>query len=99
MKAIVKITGEVVDVTPHTMMNISCASYKDKNGRILPSTSLEFEKQIDWEQRRYELAKDISCAYLQAHTNVPFLEIAKVSVKFADELITQLKEIPTINSD
>lgn len=54
---------------------------------------------INWEQRRYELAKDISCAYLQAHTNVPFLEIAKVSVKFADELITQLKEIPTINSD
>lgn len=91
MKAIVKITGEVVDVTPYAMMNITCASFKDGNGRIIPSTALEFEKRIDWEQRRYELAKEISCAYMQSHSNIPFFEITKVSVKFADELIAQLK--------
>lgn len=91
MKAILKATGEVVEVTPIGMMSIYCASFEDGNGRKFPSTALEFEKRIDWEQRRYELAKDISCAYMQSHGTIPFFEIAKVSVKFADELITQLK--------
>ena len=97
MKAIVKATGIVVDVEKSTVSGYN--GYIDKAGRWYYYDELKNCGNIDWEQRRYELAKDISCAYLQAHTNVPFLEIAKVSVKFADELITQLKEIPTINSD
>lgn len=91
MKAIIKLTGEQVDVIHGGMMNIACASYRDKNGRMIPATALEFEKNIDWEQRRYEIAKDITCAYMQAHSNIPFTDIADVSVTFADKLIVQLK--------
>jgi hypothetical protein len=92
MKAIVKLTGEHIDVTPYGMMSISCASYKDESGRMIPATALEFEKNIDWEQRRYEIAKDITCAYMQTHIcNIPFKDIVEASVTFADKLIDQLK--------
>jgi hypothetical protein len=91
MRAIVKLTGEQIDVTPYGMMSISCASYKDESGRMIPATALEFEKNIDWEQRRYEIAKDITCAYMQAHSNIPFKDIVDISVTFADKLIDKLK--------
>lgn len=58
MKAIVKNTGEVVNVRPCSEpMNVRLAFYETEHGRKFPVTALEFEKKIDWEQRRYEVAK------------------------------------------
>lgn len=58
MKAKVKNTGEVVNVRPCSEpMNVRLAFYETEHGRKFPVTALEFEKEIDWEQRRYEVAK------------------------------------------
>lgn len=54
------------------------------------------EKKIDWEQRRYELAKAAMqgfCSNSQKQfINVDSSIIAKLSICFADALIKKLKE-------
>lgn len=63
MKAKVKDTGEVVEVRPCSEpLNVRLAFYETENGRKFPMFALEFEKEIDWEQRRYEIAKDVTAA-------------------------------------
>lgn len=60
MKARVKDTGEVVDVRPCSEpLNVRLAFYETENGRKFPMFALEFETEIDWEQRRYEIAKEL----------------------------------------
>ncbi len=58
-------------------------------------------KEIDWEQRRYEIAKDVLNAILQlpsptiaAHdTNMTVMEYnVRLSVKYSDALIEELKK-------
>ena len=48
-------------------------------------------KEIDWEQRRYEVAKDILCIYLQEYPNDDN-EMAQSAVCCADSLIAELKK-------
>lgn len=59
MKAILKATGEAVEVNSLGTMSISCGAYRTNDGRMIPATALEFERVIDWEQRRYELIKEL----------------------------------------
>lgn len=52
-------------------------------------------KGIDWEQRRYEIAKDMMAAALnkpceEIHTGTPDMQ-AEWAVAFADALIAELK--------
>ena len=58
--------------------------------------ALEFEKGIDWEQRRYEIAKDMIAAFLSNSCSNVYLgnhdEQAKYAVTFADALIAELKK-------
>lgn len=58
--------------------------------------ALEFEKGIDWEQRRYEIAKDMMAAFLSNSCSNVYLgnpdEQAKYAVTFADALIAELKK-------
>ncbi len=99
MKAKLKATGEQVEVTPNGMMNISCASYKDKSGRMIPSTALEFDKEIDWEQRRYELAKAAMQGFITNNelferfeeNAEAFHDLCSDSISITDEMIKQLK--------
>lgn len=97
MKCRIKSSGEIVDVISWGF-DCSWTNYV-KDGIEIKSTLNYYkdfepivENNIDWEHRRYEIAKDISCAYLQAHSNIPFDDISKVSVEFSDKLIKQLKE-------
>lgn len=62
---------------------------------------MQLEVDWDWEKFRREAAKDIVCAILSAgmeQTNDKnehfhsFEELARVSVKWSDELIKQLQE-------
>ena len=46
----------------------------------------------DWEQRRYEIAKDIYCKYLTEIKDLPSKDLAELSVHRADELIEALKK-------
>ena len=49
-------------------------------------------KEIDWEQRRYEIAKDALAALLSDPTIGVNTSYSKVAVDYADALIEELKK-------
>ena len=48
-------------------------------------------KEIDWEQRRYEIAKDV-LSILVSSPNLADCEMPSAAVYFADALIKELKK-------
>lgn len=97
MKAKIKSTGEIVDLSPSgvTSVHRTCTKYATKDGRELLDLALEFLPNIDWEQRRYEIAKDAMNGLLSAPVvdgvNPSVKDIATFSVRLADALIKELK--------
>ena len=61
MKARVKSTGEIVEISPSgvTTVQRTCTKYATKDGRELLDMALDFLPNINWEQRRYEIAKEV----------------------------------------
>ena len=49
-------------------------------------------KQIDWEQRRYELTKAINISFVRANPEKHIWPFVKFSIEAADTLIKGLKE-------
>lgn len=94
MKAIVKSTGVLVDVTPQ--LNINSQHSKDYlyvcDNMVYRECELDFSA-IDWEQRRYELAKDIIKAVVADDCGGNSDALAKYAVNCADALIKRLKEV------
>lgn len=94
MKARVKSTGVLVDVTPQ--LNINSQHSKDYlyvcDNMVFRECELDFSA-IDWEQRRYELAKDIIKAVVADDCGGNSDAIAKYAVNCADALIKRLKEV------
>lgn len=94
MRARVKSTGVLVDVTPQ--LNINSQHSKDYlyvcDNMIYRECELNFSA-IDWEQRRYELAKDIIKAVVADDCGGNSDAIAKYAVNCADALIKRLKEV------
>ncbi len=101
MKAKVKDTGEIVDVRfaihPNHDVDDTYWWRKDKEESYHKS-ELEFmERTIDWEQRRYEIAKDAMNGLLSAiidgvNPNPNVEDTVMLSVTLADALIRKLKE-------
>lgn len=99
MKARVRATGEIVDISPSGVTSVqrTCTKYATKDGRELLDLALEFLPNIDWEQRRYEIAKEAMNRLLAApvvdgiNPNPSFKDIATFSVRLADALIEELK--------
>ena len=62
----------------------------------VPATCLTITDwdNIDWEQRRYEIAKE--CVAVLMNGEMSLEDAAKVSVEQADALITELKKRPAI---
>lgn len=98
MKARIKATGEIIDVEyekHHPCADI--ISYKEKNGAIYYSEELDFDfSMIDWEKRRYEIAKDILASshiaqQIGAYSYIEEEEV-KDAVRMADLLIKELKK-------
>lgn len=94
MKARVKSTGVLVDVIPKTNTN---ALHSGDNiyvcdNMVFRECELDFPA-IDWEQRRYELAKDIIKAVVADDCWGNSDAIAKYAVNCADALIKRLKEV------
>ena len=94
MKARVKSTGVLVDVTPKVNIN---AQHSGDNlyvcdNMVFKECELDFSA-IDWEQRRYELAKDIIKAIVADDCGGNSDAIAKYAVNCADALIKRLKEV------
>ena len=101
MKAKVKDTGEIVDVKFSTHPNPDVADTywwcKDKEESYHKSELDFIECDIDWEQRRYELAKEAMNGLLSAVVDgvnpSPSVEdTVTLSVTLADALIRKLKE-------
>lgn len=80
MKAKVKATGR-------------CSISDD--GKLSSDINLEIKKEnkdIDWEQRRYEIAKDVYVSLFSHYRDLRSEEImAADSIAFADALIKELK--------
>ena len=99
MKAKIKSTGEIVDISPSGVTSVqrTCTKYATKDGRELLDLALEFLPNIDWEQRRYEIAKEAMNGLLSApvvagvNPNPSYKDIATFSVRLADALIKELK--------
>ena len=88
MKARIKSTGEIVEIKD---------LYDDgtalvENMYIKVSELNFFSENIDWEQRRYELAKDIIKIVIANDYGVNSDVVAKYSLNCADALIKRLKE-------
>lgn len=101
MKAKVKDTGEIVDVKFTTHPNPAVEETywwcKDKQESYHKSELDFMECDIDWEQRRYELAKEamngLLCAIVDGVNPTPIVEdTVKLSLTLADALIRNLKE-------
>ena len=98
MKARVKLTGVLVDVTPQLNIN----SQHNNNylyvcdNMVYRECELDFfSETIDWEQRRYELAKAAmqgfcSNSHEQGMSNGSYMT-AQRSLSYADALIKKLK--------
>lgn len=88
MKARIKKTGEIIDFLGSSIEYGTCTwidSKGDFNQGPAPGIEiLETGKPIDWEQRRYEIAKAIF-AYHQTYT-------ASEAVEAADDLIAELQK-------
>ena len=99
MKARVKSTGVLVDVTPQ--LNINSPHSGDYlyvcDNMVFRECELDFlnvgNLVIDWEQRRYELAKDIIKAVIAEDRGGDSDAIVKYAVNCADALIKRLKEV------
>lgn len=101
MKAKVKNTGEIVDVKfvvhPNPNIDVTYWWCEDKQ-KSYHKSELDFiEYDIDWEQRRYELAKEAMNGLLSAIVDgvnpTPSVEdTVMLSVTLADALIRKLKE-------
>lgn len=104
MKAKVIETGEIVDVVSITDRQYGCLiSYWDgKKGKEYSRFELDFSidvqmneetvKPIDWEQRRYEIAKEIMIASInQPMTGASIASYIHNCVQWTDALIEELK--------
>nr|DAW44597.1 MAG TPA: hypothetical protein [Bacteriophage sp.] len=101
MKAKVKDTGEVVDVKfavhPNPAVDETYWWCKDKEESYHKSELDFMRSTIDWEQRRYEIAKEAMSGILSApvvagvNPNPSYKDIATFSVRLADTLIKELK--------
>lgn len=106
MKAKIKATGEIVEV--EDLYDDGTALV---NGRYFKVSELDFFddfETIDWEQRRYELAKDVMKGLISnsfwmknlgmvldetSNKKIDVVEIISIeSINYADALIKKLKE-------
>ena len=107
MKARVKATGEIVNVTfiihpdPDVRPYWCAVNGKGNVVDYYNESEIELinnqETPIDWEQRRYEIAKEAMNGFLSSpvvdgvNPNPSYKDIATFSVRLADALIKELK--------
>lgn len=101
MKAKIKETGEIVDVKfsvhPNPTVDETYWWCNDKQESYHKSELDFMGSDIDWEQRRYDIAKNAMNSILTApisegvNPNPSFKDVATYSVILADALIAELK--------
>lgn len=113
MKARVKATGEVlkvIDVDSERVLvkyGSDAKSLRVHEVDLIPDPHV-FNNEIDWEQRRYELAKEAmgafiaspsyqfqsDCNYYESQVYATADVVARDAVDYADALISKLRETP-----
>lgn len=92
------VKGDLIEVK-----KVSETEYADKDGNTYDKNEVVLLKEmetesVDWEQRRYEIAKAAMVGVLAMPTtegvnpNPTMDDVCKLSVKFADALIEELKK-------
>ena len=102
MKVRIKKTGILIDVIPKVNTN---AQHSGDNlyvcdNMVFRECDLDFlnveNAVIDWEQRRYEIAKSMMAAFLSNSCSNVYMNTyenqAQEAVKYADALIEELKK-------
>lgn len=96
MKARIKNSGEIVDVYYDCFLELW--TVKGRSDRKFAPNALELleEKDIDWEERRYEIAKNMM-AVIERHNNETTgfknpTQQAQYALECADALIAELKK-------
>lgn len=100
MKVRLKKTGEIIEVKEYEYNLVSVNKYNEAGYPIIygldeveliPDTSQD--KEIDWEQRRFELIKVVLSAYCSRSELITwrFEQIARYTIYTVDELIKELK--------
>lgn len=106
MKARVKATGNIIDVSQGSSIITSKGVEKqyfdnDSEWDFYLQSELEFihekpQKDIDWEERRYEIAKAMMAALEKYNNNVSGFknqtQQAQYAIECADALIAELKK-------
>ena len=107
MKAKIRKTGEIVDVISFSCDTerkpTDAVDYIDSKGIEHHNEKLNYYwdlapvniSDIDWEQRRYEIAKDVLCALIEIHYNckkdVNLPSSGEIALDEADALIRLLQ--------
>ena len=112
MKAKIKATGEIKELSLAVFSGTQVVSYRDSNGVYYNTHEVEIIPDqpevpiIDWEQRRYEIAKEAMSGFIRAifggEDGVAAISlkdsackhVAKMTIDVADELINHLKNTP-----
>ena len=99
MKARVKATGEIVEVTPesyYTRNEGMCLKFTDEGGISYLEDELDFyveSKAPDyWDKLLHQYA-GMAMEGMMAHTNIDYDEIVDLCVEFATALVEKLKGI------
>ena len=95
MKARIKKTGEIINISNHARVTLDkCDSWGNPVELGFDEVEILSDNTsticIDWEQRRYEIAKE--CVAVLMRNEITLKDAAKVSVKQADALIAELKK-------
>lgn len=97
MEARVKATGKIVELQKEIgILDYARGLYRDTDGNRYHWKELEFikdkiEGQIDWEVRRYEIAKEIYTRNY-GHNEEAAKICAQIAIERANILIAELKE-------
>lgn len=94
MKAKVIETGEIVDVRPNGEKTVQhrCTKFVTADGRELLSIELNILPAIDWEQRRYEIARDLmAVSFNQYVKSMSAKDFTDICLEWVDALIEELK--------
>lgn len=93
MKAKVKATGEIINIANYAKVTLDqCDSWGNPIELGFDEVEIlqEPTSDIDWEQRRYEIARE--CVAVLMRNEITLEYAAKISVEQADVLITELKK-------
>lgn len=99
MKAKIIKTGEIINIAEYAKIELDvCDSYGNpisvipEDVELIPDVKEDNFPKIDWEQRRYEIAKAIITERVASADCIRSHYLAITTIEIADELISELKK-------